>query len=161
MQVWSYFGTWYYKRFQNFGFTAIFGLRKSKKIVSVHTKMVIFTKVVAWFVFIVVYWFVNPIGTWCHCRNTGSGVEPQPGWCFCISFELPHIHSGHILNALRILFFFRFSWFFFCICFTCVFEMLLLIWVYLAHMNSVQKFTLKISVACFENFAAACYRHHI
>ena len=67
--------------FESFYFILIFGLIKNSKNMSVHTKMVIFTKAIARFVFNFIYWLVNPIGTCCHCGNTGSGAEFQPEGC--------------------------------------------------------------------------------
>ena len=64
--------------FENFDFNLILELIKNSKIVSVHSKVVMFTKAIARFVFNFVYWFVNPIGTWCHWGNTGSGESSSP-----------------------------------------------------------------------------------
>ena len=46
---------------------------------SVTSKTQMFTEILSLLVFNFVYWLVNPLGTQCHCRTAGSGVQPQPG----------------------------------------------------------------------------------
>ena len=37
------------------------------------------TPIISWLVFNSVYWLVNPLRTWCHCRKAESGAQPQSG----------------------------------------------------------------------------------
>ena len=47
--------------------------KKWQKMCLVTSKMQMFTKVIAWFLFSFVYcFFFNPFGAGCHCRNTGQ-----------------------------------------------------------------------------------------
>ena len=73
-------------------------------------KMKMLTKIISWFVFNFLYWLVNPLSSVCHCRNAGSGAQPQPGGMggqspaiskklLLLSFyrnKTYHIKSGHI-----------------------------------------------------------------
>ena len=62
-------------------------------------------KIIFWFVFNFVYWLVNPLSFLNHCRNAGFGA--QQGLLSFYKNKTYHINSGHILNALGILFIVR------------------------------------------------------
>ena len=62
-----------------FRYMHLLQLKRSGKNVSVTNKMWMFTQIISWFVFNLVWWLVNPLGTQCHCSNAMSGAQPQPG----------------------------------------------------------------------------------
>ena len=60
----------------NFDFNSVFLFRKIRKNLSTNTKIVMWLMLLLHFAFNFLYCFVNPIGTWCHCRNTGLRQSP-------------------------------------------------------------------------------------
>ena len=71
--------------FENYDFNSIFGPSKNGQNVPVHTIMVMFPNVIAWFVSIFVYWLVKLLGTWCLCRKTWAKAEYKVKYKFLLT----------------------------------------------------------------------------